>query len=179
MQKLHPHSLNPSVESTPLLAEASIGDERGTNEQLSMPGFLGAVAPPPVSAPPPPPTDTDTSDANTSGGYITNNNLPNQNRINTISSFPSSSVDDNSQSNTSGKMRKKKKKLQDSSSTGAGAGSKATKRRKDGPHKSVCHLIFDVVRYSAIISCFMMFLTQTIPLIIFIDESTWLQIAVR
>ena len=73
-------------------------------------------------------------------------------------------------------MRKKKMKLQDSTSI---ASSKAVKKRRDGPHKSVCHLIFDVVRYSAIISCFMMFLTQIIPLIIFIDESTWLQIAVR
>ena len=167
-----PRSLASSGESTPLLSIE--GERRTKNKEQSLTGFLGSVAPPPASAPPPPPFSTDAIKAD---GNTTDNVINNQNRANIISSFPSSSAEDNaSESNTSGKMRKKKMKLQDSTSI---ASSKAVKKRRDGPHKSVCHLIFDVVRYSAIISCFMMFLTQIIPLIIFIDESTWLQIAVR
>ena len=165
------HGIDSPVEFTPLLSGESI-DRRAVS------GIHGAMVPPPTSAPPPPPPPLTTEHSN--DGLATNHDMPNQNRTNIISSFPSSSGEDNiSQSSNTGKLRKKKMKLQDSSSTTSGAGSKAMNKKKDGPHKSMCHLIFDVVRWSAIISCFMMFLTQTIPLIIFIDESTWLQIAVR
>lgn len=53
------------------------------------------------------------------------------------------------------------------------------KKRKEGPQKSICHILFDFVRYLAIIASSLMFTMQMVPLVIVGGESTWLQIAVR
>lgn len=179
-------------ECTPLLAKSS---SRVDEESAPM-GYLGAepTAPPPATAPPPPPPSSTpydiTSKQNDNGKDNDGSNSSDHNQNSPASHMSARNEDDNesksqlsltqsAKSGKSGKSRKKKKKVADAASAKSSKSSKPKKKRKEGPQKSVCHLLFDVVRYLAIVASCMMFTMQMVPLVILGDTSTWLQIAVR
>lgn len=173
-------------EVTPLLAKDS---HRSNDKQYAASSSLGAggaTAPPPAAAPPPPPPPS-------KPGQDSKNDVK-KNENESSASLSSANSDDDvnlsssqlsvtrsTKSGKSGKSnsKRKKKKGTEDASTKSGKNAKAKKKRKPGPQKSMCHLLFDSVRYLAIIASSMMFMMQFVPLIFFGDQSTWLQIAVR
>lgn len=170
-----------SGEVTPLLAKIS----QHADEEAAPTGYLGAAgasAPPPSAAPPPPPDDKKEKN-NDSSSYQKRNSSPTpllstNNEDNASQS--QLSLTQSNKSVKSGKSRKKKKTTNnDASSLKSSKSNKAKKKKKEGPQKSICHHLFDFVRYLAIIASSMMFTMQMIPLVIVGGESTWLQIAVR
>lgn len=178
-----------SGESTPLLARSSEHDACGT---LSAPPVdylgTGAVAPPPAAAPPPPP------ETSTHGNDTKHASSHHEKQSSATSSSQHQNNDDNAsltahstKSGKSGKTSKKKKKKSSSDaastksgkSTNKSSNKQAKKKIEEGPQKSICHLLFDSVRYLAIIASCMMFTIQIVPLMVLGGESTWLQISVR
>ena len=166
------------MESTPLLAQAmnkegydsAVVDEEDSAAVPIMgdSSHLGTIAPPPAAAPPPPPSNDpqSTDDKNNRRKSSSNNSLSG---LSTTQSLKSG------KSGKSSSTRRRKKK-----NTNNNNNKSTTKKKKpDGPQKSICHLLFDSVRYLAIIASSMMLLMQLVPLYILKSESTWLQIAVR
>ena len=144
-------------------------------------GYHG-ITPPPAAAPPPPPSsDDEIRDAQCIEG-----------RTSSLTDNSDNKDDDNgsqsqlsqTHSTKSGRSKSKRKKKTDSASIRSGKStrtnkSKQKKKTADGPTKSICHLLFDSVRYLAILASCMMFAMQIVPLYVLGNESTWLQIAVR
>mmetsp|Transcript_16334 Transcript_16334/g.35546 ORF Transcript_16334/g.35546 Transcript_16334/m.35546 type:complete len:336 (-) Transcript_16334:1399-2406(-) len=177
-----------SGEAAPLLPKTSQHDEG--DEETAAVGYLGAdgaSAPPPCAAPPPPPQDIPNADDNNDNKGNNDDNSTHQKHSEPATSLLQLENDDNAsetqasltQSNKSGKSRKKRKKTNDASSSKSSKSNKAKKKRKERPQKSIFHLLFDAVRFLAIIASSMMFTMQIIPLVILEKESTWLQIALR
>lgn len=153
-------------ESTPLLGAET--DSAPVSYPLG-----GAVAPPPADAPPPPPSADDNKEADVTTPQSSSNKLNDTDEEN-------ASQSQSTKSGKSGKSHRKKKKGGDASSVRSSKSTKKLKKKKkEGPQKSICHLLFDIVRYMAIIASCMMFTLQIVPLIYFGHESTWLQISVR
>jgi len=174
----------PIMESTPLLEDEeaqalnkegydSVPDEE---ESAAVPimgdsSHLGTMAPPPAAAPPPPPPS---NDPQSSTNDINNNTKRNSSSNNSLSGSSTTQSIKSGKSGKSSSTRRRKKKNANNNN------SKSTKKKKpDGPQKSICHLLFDSVRYLAILASSMMLLMQLVPLYILKSESTWLQIAVR
>eukprot|EP00581_Thalassiosira_minuscula_P016015 CAMPEP_0183722746 /NCGR_PEP_ID=MMETSP0737-20130205/14615_1 /TAXON_ID=385413 /ORGANISM="Thalassiosira miniscula, Strain CCMP1093" /LENGTH=339 /DNA_ID=CAMNT_0025952977 /DNA_START=134 /DNA_END=1153 /DNA_ORIENTATION=- len=174
-----------SGEATPLLAKSSQHAHANDDEESAKLPATEALAPPPAAAPPPPP------DSEGGGTPSSSNDDKNKKRNESSTSLSSANADSMTRKSTksgkSSRTRKKKKKKDDASSTRSGKSSKSKKdtkkqkqkKKKEGPQKSICHLVFDSVRYLAILASCMMFAMQIVPLIIVGGESTWLQIAVR
>jgi len=173
-------------ESTPLLAHSQGGKttQPDPDEESAPIGYLGApsaAAPPPAGAPPPPPLlSAKSANEDTS---ITSAGSPSQDQeqVSSDTSLASQnqlSISLSTKSGKSGKSRRKKRQIDDAS-TKNGKSKKEKGRKKNGPKKSICHLLFDAVRYMAILASCMMFAMQIVPLVILGHESTWLQIAVR
>jgi len=171
----------PIMESTPLLEDEeaqamnkeeydSVVDEE---ESTAVPimgdsSHLGTLAPPPAVAPPPPPSS---NDPQSTDDYTKEDKRRNSSSNNSLSGL---STTQSLKSGKSSSTRRRKKKNTNNNNN------KSTKKKKpDGPQKSICHLLFDSVRYLAIIASSMMLLMQLVPLYILKSESTWLQIAVR
>ena len=130
---------------------------------------LDTIAPPPAAAPPPPPSSNDpqSTDKKKDRKRSSSSN-------NSLSGLSTTQSTKSGKSGKSSSTRRRKKKNANNNNN------KATKKKKpDGPQKSICHLLFDSVRYLAIIASSMMLLMQLVPLYILKSESTWLQIAVR
>lgn len=176
----------PIMESTPLLEDEeaqamnkegydSVIDEEEDSTAVPIMGdssHLGTIAPPPAAAPPPPPSSNDPQSIND-----TNNNKDRKRNSSSNNSLSGLSTTQSIKSGKSGKSsstRRRKKK-----NTNNNNKSTTKKKKPDGPQKSICHLLFDSVRYLAIIASSMMLLMQLVPLYILKSESTWLQIAVR
>lgn len=170
-------------ESTPLIANDNVGEHEHDEESATATpmGYHG-ITPPPAAAPPPPPSsDDEIRDAQCIEG-----------RTSSLTDNSDNKDDDNgsqsqlsqTHSTKSGRSKSKRKKKTDSASIRSGKStrtnkSKQKKKTADGPTKSICHLLFDSVRYLAIIASCMMFAMQIVPLYVLGNESTWLQIAVR
>lgn len=171
-------------ESTPLIANNDNVGEHEHDEESATATPMGyhGITPPPAAAPPPPPSsDDEIRDAQCIEG-----------RTSSLTDNSDNKDDDNgsqsqlsqTHSTKSGRSKSKRKKKTDSASIRSGKStrtnkSKQKKKTADGPTKSICHLLFDSVRYLAIITSCMMFAMQIVPLYVLGNESTWLQIAVR
>ncbi|KAL9182101.1 hypothetical protein ACHAXT_012444 [Thalassiosira profunda] len=170
-----------SSEATPLLVTKS------SNAEEPATADFGAVAPPPAAAPPPPPDGSPGEQIMGGDAASSYQQQPQE----SLTPLLSARDDDNtsqsqlsqSVSAKSGKSRRKrKKKTGDAASTKSGRSSvtKAKKRKKkEGPQKSICHLMFDLVRYVAIMASACMLAMQALPLIVMGKQRTWLQVAVR
>ena len=172
----------PIMESTPLLEDeeaqamnkegydSAIVDEEEESAAVPIMGdssHLGTIAPPPVAAPPPQPSSNDPqSDKDTKRSSSSSNN--------SLSGLSTTQSLKSGKSGKSSSTRRRKKK-----NTNNNNNKSIKKKKPDGPQKSICHLLFDSVRYLAIIASSMMLLMQLVPLYILKSESTWLQIAVR
>lgn len=171
-------------ESTPLIANNDNVGEHEHDEESATATPMGyhGITPPPAAAPPPPPSsDDEIRDAQCIEG-----------RTSSLTDNSDNKDDDNgsqsqlsqTHSTKSGRSKSKRKKKTDSASIRSGKStrtnkSKQKKKTADGPTKSICHLLFDSVRYLAILASCMMFAMQIVPLYVLGNESTWLQIAVR
>jgi len=171
----------PIMESTPLLEDEeaqamnkeeydSVVDDEEESAAVPIMGdssHLGTIAPPPAAAPPPPPSNDPQSTDDKNNKDRKRNSSSSNNSLSGLSTTQSI------KSGKSSSTRRRKKK-------NTNTNNKSIKKKKpDGPQKSMCHLLFDSVRYLAIIASSMMLLMQLVPLYILKSESTWLQIAVR
>ena len=176
-------------EATPLLADKTTPQPLHTTDDGSAPmgyhGAAGAAAPPPAAPPPPPPLSPKVDEAPDEENNKEEKTVIDSYQKRTESSTSLSNRDDNASqsqlSRKSGKSQKsrKKKSASDAASVKSEKSKKAKKKKREGPQKSICHLLFDAVRLLAIVASCMMFTMQFIPLVILGNESTWLQIAVR
>ncbi|KAL7525617.1 hypothetical protein ACHAWF_003819, partial [Thalassiosira exigua] len=168
-------------EATPLLAQSAAPSESQRADEES---GGGALAPPPAAAPPPPPTSSGEEGDKDGGEYSRLKDEPNKSSL--AKSGSQQSLDRSSKSSKSGKSgrsgkSKRRKKSGGDASVRSGKSKKEKKEKKknDGPQKSCFHLLFDAVRYLAVLASFLMFAQQAVPLLVLRKESTWLQIAVR
>ena len=176
-------------EATPLLADKTTPQPLHTDDGSTPMGYhgaAGAAAPPPAAPPPPPPLSPKVDEAPDEDNNKGEKTIIDSYQKRTESSTSLSNRDDNASqsqlSRKSGKSQKsrKKKSASDAASVKSEKSTrKAKKKKREGPQKSICHLLFDAVRLLAIIASCMMFTMQFIPLVILGNESTWLQIAVR
>ena len=174
-------------ESTPLIANnENVGEHEHDEESgTATPMGYHGITPPPAAAPPPPPSsDDEIRDAQCIEGRTSS--LTTDNNDNKDDDNASQSQLSQTHSTKSGRSKSKRKKSKTDGTASIRSGkstrtnkSKQKKKTADGPTKSICHLLFDSVRYLAIIASCMMFAMQIVPLYVLGNESTWLQIAVR
>ena len=163
-------------ESTPLLGSSSAAQNEASP-------LLAATAPPPVDAPPPLPNNDEEAPIKT-------NNKGGKSRHK--KQYSSTSIDNSSEdvSQTQAKKKRSGKKkrgdaLSSTSTTNKRSlnNNKAKKKKKndDGPKKTPLHVLFDILRYLAIISSAAIFFTQLLPIVWLRNEKiiTGLQYFVR
>ena len=169
------------LESTPLLPANSLKNASvryySPDEETAIIAPGAPTAPPPSGAPPLPPsasTLTNDGDENLAGDRA---GVPSSHsKIAEATDDASQTIPQSTKAPTS---RKKKRKCATSAKKDDAAEASKKKKKIDGPRKSICHILLDIVRYIAILSSFMMLCMQVIPLVAWRDESTSLQIAVR
>ncbi|ACI64351.1 predicted protein [Thalassiosira pseudonana CCMP1335] len=166
----------PMGESTPLLGTSSHhtdNDEESAVLQSS--SSAAPQAPPPVGAPPPPPPSSSTTTSKLKIFSSSSNN-------NSEADDTSQSQLSTSQKSKSSRRSKRSKRGGTSSSGGDPAVEAATaaatnikrtikqtiQKQFVGPRKSMCHLMFDGLRYLGILASCMMLVVQVVPLVIFI-----------
>mmetsp|Transcript_21165 Transcript_21165/g.45853 ORF Transcript_21165/g.45853 Transcript_21165/m.45853 type:complete len:336 (-) Transcript_21165:109-1116(-) len=178
----------PMGESTPLLGTSSHHTDNDEESAVLQSSSSAPQAPPPVGAPPPPPPSSSTTTSKLKIFSSSSNN-------NSEADDTSQSQLSTSQKSKSSRRSKRSKRGGTSSSGGDPAVEAATaaatnikrtikqtiQKQFVGPRKSMCHLMFDGLRYLGILASCMMLVVQVVPLVsrLGVEEGNWLQMAVR
>lgn len=143
----------PNAETTPLLCTSDSTFQTDANENVTA---ASPLVLPPTSPPPPPPSNDELSQAATT-------------------------------SNKSAKSRRsKKKQSSDGASTKSGKSKTnksirraSIKKKREGPQRTIFHVLFDLLRAASILANIMMLFNQLLPFVLLKENNTVLQVAVR